>query len=139
MIHLSKKEDYSIILVNELAKQYKQRLVPLSEIATHYSISLLFLRNLANELKHAGIIGAVEGKHGGYFLAKNPKELKIGEVLAVCSQKRMIACCPTPDFKEDGICDKVSVCTTGEVWRKLHKDFLEKIYTLSIKEFMHYK
>ena len=60
MIKLSRREDYAVILVNELAKEYKKRLIPLSEIAGEYSISLLFLRKknfiiTTNEFISAGI------------------------------------------------------------------------------------
>lgn len=139
MIRLSRKEDYSMVLIHTLAKNYKKRLVPLSEIARKNKLSLLFFRNLANELKHAGIVGAVEGKNGGYFLQKDPQDLTIGEILATFSKPRLLACCPTPDLKKkNGICDKITFCETGKVWRKIHDDVVKKVYTMSIIDFMQY-
>ena len=86
MIRLSRREDYAVILVNKLATEYNKRLVPLSEIAKEYNISLLFLRNLANELRSAGLIKAVEGKLGGYYLSKDAKKIKMGDILEVFSK-----------------------------------------------------
>lgn len=141
MIRFSRREDYAIILINKLAQNYKKRLVPLSEISKEYTISLLFLRNLALELKNAGIIKAVEGKNGGYYLQQDPKVITVGEVLHVFPQKPLLECCPVGNTKHNtgGSCPKESFCQTGFVWRKIHKEFLDKIYTLTITEFMNYK
>lgn len=139
MIRFSRREDYAIILINELAVNYNKRLVPLSEIANEYNISVLFLRNLAQDLKNAGIIKAVEGKSGGYFLVKNPQKLKMGEVLGAFSENQLLECCPLGKGNKHGkLCAKQDYCITGNVWRKLNKEFIDKIYALSLKEFMSY-
>lgn len=139
MIRLSKREDYAIILINELARNYKKRLVPLSEIAREYSISVLFLRNLAYELKNAGIIKAIEGKSGGYFLIQNPHNLKMGNVLKIFSKNQLLDCCKSGnDQLHKRNCPKQDYCITGNVWRKLNKEFIDKIYNLSLFEFLSY-
>lgn len=138
MIRFSRREDYAIILINKLVENYKVRLVPLSEIAKEYRISILFLRNLAGELRHAGIVKAVEGKSGGYFLGKNPKVLRVGEVLSLFSKKPMLECCHIGAL-QNGKCPKESFCQTGFIWRRLNKDFLEKIYKLNFLEFINYR
>lgn len=138
MIRFSRSEDYAVILVHTLAKSYKKRIVPLSEIAKQYKISILFLRNLANTLVHAGVIKAVEGKNGGYFLQKNPKQLKVGEVITAFSHKQMLLCCPTGQMHA-GKCPKESFCETKTIWRKLNEEFLSKISNLSLEEFMKYR
>jgi Rrf2 family transcriptional regulator, cysteine metabolism repressor len=138
MIRFSLSEDYAVILIHTLAKNYNKRLVPLSEVAKKYNISLLFLRNLANTLVHAGIIKAVEGKNGGYFLEKAPAQLTIGEVLQAFSPKPMLLCCPTGEMHK-GICPKENICETGHIWRKLNKEFLDKIAKLSVEEFIKYR
>lgn len=138
MIHFSKREDYAIILVNKLVKNYNKRLVPLSQIAKEYNISPLFLRNLANQLRKNGIIKAVEGKNGGYFLSKSPSSLKVGEVLGVFSKKPMLDCCPSI-IPTKITCPKEGYCKPGFIWRSLNRRFLDKIYNLSLKEFVNYK
>lgn len=140
MIRFSRREDYAVILVNKLAKEHQKRVVPLSEISKEYNISVLFLRNLANELRVAGIIKAIEGKNGGYYLDKNPEQLKMGEILTVFSKESIFECCPpNTKGKQKRHCPKESYCEAGNIWRQLNKEFLEKIYNLSLKEFMEYK
>ncbi len=139
MIKFSRREDYAVILVNKLAEEYNKRVVPLSEVAEEFNISLLFLRNLANDLRNAKIIKALEGKSGGYTLVKDPSKLKMGEVLSVFSNQ-LVACCPkNNDKKHARVCPKQEFCITGNVWRKLNKEFLDKVYNLSLTEFIAYK
>lgn len=137
MIRFSRSEDYAVILVNYLSQFYQKRTVPLSEVSKLYNISPLFLRNLANTLKKAGIIDAVEGKHGGYTLVKSPGELKMGEVLSVFSHKPMLECCS--HGKTEKGCDKEAICPTGRVWRKLNQNFLKQVSDLTLTEFMAYE
>lgn len=137
MLHFSKDEDYAVILANVLAKNYKKRLVPLSEIAEEYKLSLFYLRNLANKLIHTGLIKAVEGKKGGYFLTKAPQLIKIGEIIAVFNKKKILACCSVGDKK--GPCKRAAFCETGHIWKKLNEEFYSRIANLSLTEFMEEK
>lgn len=139
MIKFSRREDYAIILINKLAEEHDKRLVPLSEIAQEYSISLLFLRNLAQEMRRAGLIKAIEGKTGGYYLTREPQKIKMGEVLSIFSKNQLLECCPVNQKTHTRTCPKKDSCVTGNVWRQLNKEFLDKIYNLSVIEFMTYQ
>lgn len=140
MIRFSRSEDYAIVIVGALAKEYKKRLVPLSDIAREYAISTLFLRNIANELRDAGVIKAVEGKNGGYYLTKKPEEIKMGEILAIFSSKQHLTCCPVDNKTGTArICPKEKYCVAGNVWRQLNKEFIDKVYNLSLDRFLAYK
>lgn len=139
MIRFTRREDYTVILVNTLAKAYKKRVVPLSEVAKEYNISLLFLRNLAGELRRTGIIRAVEGKNGGYYLTKNPKDIVMGDILGVFSNESQSTCCPKDAKGSERVCPKQNHCVAGNIWRELNKEFRDKVYNLSLREFLQYK
>lgn len=139
MIRFSRREDYAVILVTTLAQSYSKRLVSLSEIAKSYKLSLLFLRNVANDLRSKGVVQAVEGKKGGYELSKSPKTLKMGEVLKAFSTEPLLQCCSAFSIENaKSRCPQEGFCRAGYIWRKLNREFLEKISSLSIDEFMHY-
>ena len=142
MIRFSKKEDYAIVLLNELFQNYNKRLVPLSEVSCNFNIPTPFLRNLANQLSKNKIIKAVEGKNGGYYLSKNPRKLKIGEILGVFSSKPFLQCCLRSSLiikKTSVKCPREKVCQVSSIWKKINMDFLDKIYNLSFYEFINTK
>ncbi len=130
MIQVSKKEDYAIILLNELIDAVKSKPLPLSEVAQKHQLSILFLRKIALLLRNAGIIRAIEGKQGGYLLAKKPEDIQLGKVLESLSTKSLFSCCQ--DTK-DGKCS-VKTCPHGLSIRRVNNQLLEKIYTLSLKD-----
>lgn len=134
MLSFSKQEDYSLIILSKLTKNYKKRFISLSKIAGEYDISILFLRNLARDLRRAGIIKAKEGKNGGYFLERDPKEIKIKEVLNVFSQKPVLEC-----LSKNHNCSKKSFCETSNSWRKVSIEFIRKIENFSLYDFLNYK
>ena len=136
MIYFSKQEDYAIVLLTKLAQNYNKRLTPLSEIAKEYNISPLFLRNLAYLLTKNEIIKAKEGKNGGYFLPKNPKELKVAEVLSIFEKRPMLDCCSLPGKKKKQNCIREKVCEVSRVWKKMNAEFVEKVSGLTFESFI---
>ena len=138
MIKFSRREDYAIILVNKLAQVYNKKLISLTEIASEYAISLFFLRNLANALRKAGLIQATEGKNGGYTLSKDPKKIKMGEILSIFSEKQNLTCC-SHNEKHARTCPQQKNCIAGNTWRQLNKEFIDKVYSLSLSEFIAYE
>lgn len=140
MIQFSRREDYAIVIVGTLANAYAKRHVPLSEIANEYAISQLFLRNIANELREAGVITALEGKNGGYALTQSPEKIKMEQILGIFFQKRHVTCCSTnKDHTKNRICPKEKNCVAGNIWREINKEFIDKVYSLSLQEFLEYK
>lgn len=134
MIRFSRKEDYGVLLISELVKNYNKRLVPLSIIAKKHKISLLFLRNVASDLRLAGLITAVEGKHGGYKVSKDPKTIYFGEIMQAFSKEPVFSCCQ--DTK-DGKCK--GSCPHGFSLSRLNNIFLEKMARLTLDKLMRYK
>lgn len=137
MIRLSRREDYAVILVSALVDVYDKQLVPLSQIAKEYDLSTLFLRNVAADLRDAGVIKAVEGKNGGYSLTKNPDVLTMGDVLRPFAKDDVLTCCSmegNADHKR--ICPQKDRCVAGNVWRKLNKELMDKVYSLSLRDFL---
>lgn len=129
MLNFSKREDYAFLLISSLAERYNKGLVSLATIALKYQISANFLRQIANPLRRKGLIGAKEGKKGGYFLKKSPKELRLREIFNAFSKKPFPSC-------YSSACPRQYFCEPGFAWRKLNKKLLGKIYNLSFENFI---
>ena len=134
MIRFSRREDYAVILISKLAQNYNKRLVPLSEVAKEHKISLFFLRNVAAELRLAGLVKAAEGKNGGYTLSKKPRHIYFGEIIKALSKEPIFSCCQET---KDGKC--AASCPHGFSLRRLNNAFLENISGLTLDQLMRYK
>lgn len=76
------KSDYACRAVEALARHYPNtRPLRIEEIATAQSIPAGYLVQILIELKSKGLIRSHRGKAGGYFLARPPSEITVGDVL----------------------------------------------------------
>jgi Rrf2 family protein len=78
---LSKRSQYALKALGYLTEKYREGPVLISEIAHKKKIPLKFLENILLELKNMGILESKKGKGGGYFLKRNPKNVRVAEVI----------------------------------------------------------
>jgi len=80
-MRISKKCQYALKAVFELALRDPGQPVKICEIAGAQNIPPRFLEMILNELRHAGLLNSQRGRQGGYFLARRAEELTVGEVI----------------------------------------------------------
>jgi len=78
---LSKKTKYGLKALSYLAKQEYQVPVLIAEISNSENISKKFLESILLTLKKNGILASKKGKGGGYYLLKQPSEIKISTII----------------------------------------------------------
>jgi Rrf2 family protein len=78
---LSKKSQYAFQALMYLAEKNKDQPVLIAEISKKKKIPLKFLENILLELKKAGILESKKGKGGGYYFAKNPKDVPLAMII----------------------------------------------------------
>ena len=78
---ISKKCQYALKAVFELAWRDENNPIKTSEIAKAQHISLRFMEIILNELKHGGFVESRRGNEGGYMLARNAKKLTVREII----------------------------------------------------------
>lgn len=67
----------------DLAKKHGNGPTSLKSIAKDNDLSEHYLEQLASPLRNAGLIKSIRGAYGGYVLAKDPKEIKAGDIIRV--------------------------------------------------------
>ena len=80
---LSKKAKYALQALLQLAKEYEQGPILISELAQREGIPKKFLELILLELKNHGVLQSKKGKGGGYFLGKAPEAIYVGHVIRV--------------------------------------------------------
>jgi Rrf2 family protein len=100
---LSQKSKYALHALLVLAKEYGQGPVLISDIAYREKIPPKFLELILLELRNCGILASKKGRGGGYFLARRPESVHLGEILRAlegplaplpCVSKTAYARCP---------------------------------------------
>jgi len=80
-MRLTMRSDYGAHAVIELARRAGQGPVQCAEIAASQKIPEAYLDQLLSSLRRAGIIHSIRGPHGGHELARDPRELTLGDVV----------------------------------------------------------
>lgn len=77
---VSAKSDYAVRALLELAVAGDGP-VKGERLSQAQGIPLKFLENILIDLRHAGIVRSQRGAEGGYWLARAPDEVSVGEVI----------------------------------------------------------
>ncbi len=105
-MHLSKKTVYALRAVFELAKRYDCGPITIGTVAEAQVLPVRFLENILVQLKSGGILDSARGREGGYWLARPPKEISVGQVLRImemtvapvdCLERGLQETCPMKD------------------------------------------
>ena len=78
---ISQKSKYALKALTVLAREYGKGPVLISEIAAQEKIPRTFLELILLELKNQGLLHSRKGRGGGYFLAKAPSTISVGQVM----------------------------------------------------------
>ena len=80
-MRVSAKVDYAVRAAVQLAAAEGSGPVKGDEIAAAQDIPINFLENILLDLKHAGLVQSQRGAEGGYWLAKDPAEISLADVI----------------------------------------------------------
>ncbi len=124
LLNISAKNHYGLIIMCALADLWGENdYLSLKEIAESMDISAKFLEEIAANLRAAGLIEAKRGAAGGYRISRDPKKIKVSEIIeAIEGPVRVLEC-------QGGVCPKSSYCTSKNLWL-----FLEKSLNKSLQE-----
>jgi Rrf2 family cysteine metabolism transcriptional repressor len=111
---LSKKCQYALRALFELAWRNNGGPVKTSSIARAQRMSLRFTEIILNELKHGGFVESKRGSEGGYLLARDAGDLTVGQVIKYVQGP--ISFVPDAKGASDG------VLLGGEAFKKLWRD-----------------
>jgi Rrf2 family protein len=78
-VRISAKADYAVRAAVELATSDGP--VKGDHISQSQDIPLKFLENILIEMRHAGLVRSQRGREGGYWLARDPDDITIADVV----------------------------------------------------------
>ena len=79
---LSKKTKYALLAMIALAeKEQDGGPTLIADLAEKGRIPKKFLELILLDLKSLGVVQSRKGKHGGYYLSRQPEEIKLGQII----------------------------------------------------------
>lgn len=124
---LSSKTRYGLKACHFLGLNYPDTPVSASNLENYISVSGKYLEKIMRMLSSRGIVTASRGASGGYFLAKPPKQITVGEIVRALEDDMEIIEC----VKVDGKC---KCCPTSGVWKKLHEGINKLLDDMTLEQ-----
>ena len=95
---LTKKGKYGLKALVYLARLPSQQLALINTVAEENEIPKKFLEGILNDLKKAAFVHSKKGKGGGYYLARKPEDILIGDVVRVLDGPLAPIACASSNF-----------------------------------------
>jgi Rrf2 family protein len=111
---ISTKGDYATRALQDLALHYEEGPVPVEAIAGRQNLPVRYLEQLLLTLKRAGLLMSKRGVNGGYYLAKPPREITLGQIVRAVDGPTVPIFCVADAPRE--YCQQESVCALRDVW-----------------------
>ena len=80
---ISSKGKYGLVALMDICLYSRSEAVTLKSVSNRQDISERYLEQIFSILKKGGIINSKKGAQGGYFLARKPKDITVGEILNI--------------------------------------------------------
>tara|TARA_B100000686_G_scaffold259230_1_gene271662 strand:- start:43 stop:468 length:426 start_codon:yes stop_codon:yes gene_type:complete len=116
---LTTKGRYAVMAMADLASYQNGKPVSLNDISLRQNISLSYLEQLFSKLKNEKLVKSIRGPAGGYVLERNPKDIKISNIiLAVDEQIKTLNC---KKESKKGCHGRTVKCITHNLWDDLEQ------------------
>ncbi len=130
MLSLSRKVDYALIALTDLAAQ-PDATVSARHLAEKYRMPVAMLTNILKELSASGIVISTRGSKGGYRLANAAEAISFTRIIECLDHSpRLTPCCEAEGDTGQDVCDLESHCPTKVPIRKVHRmlrEFLDQV------------
>jgi Rrf2 family protein len=136
-VRITYKGDYALKAVLDLTIQYGKGPVQIQTIAKNTDSPVKFLEQVLLDLKRGGFVNSRRGKDGGYFLAKKPSEIRVGDVVRFIDGYNEPIACLAEDYQN---CRHLRRCVFRKIWQDVAKatsDIIDNVTFDSLAEQVH--
>jgi Rrf2 family cysteine metabolism transcriptional repressor len=132
MLKVSLKTEYALRALMELAARRGEGHVPARTIASTQGIPLKFLEHQLAVLHKAGIVASTRGANGGCSLARDPSEIRIGDVIELFEGPVAVMSCL--DEQHDERCAQTHQCGLQELWMRVDNAVRDVLHATTLAD-----
>ena len=129
MLRLSKKTDYALIALKDLASG-SSGTSSARDIAARYDIPVELLAKVLQRLARHGFLESHQGTRGGYRLSRPAVQISIADVIQAIDGPVLVTACSD----EDETCDQYSKCNVRDPLWRLKDRIVQSLSSFSLQE-----
>lgn len=130
MLRLSKKTDYALIALKDLASGPQGGSSSAREIAARHQIPVELMAKILQRLAKRGLLESHQGIRGGYHLARPATHISVADVIQAIDGPVMVTACSD----EDESCDQFSTCNVRDPLWKLKGRIVQTLAEFTLDE-----
>jgi len=137
-MHLSKRGEYGLRAMIDLTSwSDTQKYIQLKDIAERENIPVKFLEQIMLALKNAGLVNSRMGIHGGYYLARTPDQISLGQIIRVLDGPLAPIRCVSQTAYEPCSCPDEATCGLREVMFQVRNSIADILDNRMLSEVAH--
>ena len=131
---LSTKSTYGLRAMVNIAYNSKRGATSIMDIAKAEGISVSYLEQLLNRLRHEGLVESIRGPKGGYVLSKAADKITVGDVVKTLEKDVAPVHCITTKSSSKNGCERSKICVTKDVWERLAKSIADCLNSVTLAD-----
>ena len=130
MLRLSKKTDYALIALKDLASSVRGTSCSAREIAARYDIPVELMAKVLQRLARRGLLKSHQGTRGGYQLSRPASRISVADVIQAIDGPVLVTACSD----EDETCAQYSKCNVRDPLWRLKDRIVESLASFTLQE-----
>lgn len=124
---ISSKGKYGLVALMDICLYSRSEAVTLKSVSKRQDISERYLEQIFSILRKGGIISSKKGAQGGYFLARKPKDITVGEILNILEGDLKIV--STSEEKND-----IECFIQKKIWNNINRQIETYFNSITLEE-----
>jgi len=141
-LKLSTKGRYSVramVSLGILARN-QEGPVSLKDISKVEGISVSYLEQLFVHLRRSGLVQSVRGPGGGYRFARDPKDIRLDEIMSVVKESINPVDCKNCENFDQKACSPgevhIACCATRPMWEELDNIIVSYLHDITLADLL---
>lgn len=132
MFKVSRKSEYALMAIQHLARQERDCVVSVADLAAEHGIPPDLLAKVLQGLKRAGILVASKGAGGGYRLARSAAEIRFLDVVRPFEEQIAVVSC----HGAVSDCERTDACTLKDPMSVLNAYLMRQFEQMTMELFV---
>jgi len=139
-MRISSWTEYSLIIALHLSRRAKDAgkaaHVAACDLAEAEQLPSDFVEQILLRLRRAGVVKSVRGARGGYYLANDPAQVSVYDVMTACDRQTFEVRCDAHPIHSER-CAPGANCSIRPVWQALRVRIDDLLQKVSLADLLH--
>jgi Rrf2 family protein len=139
----SSKAEYGVRLMVELGRQAPDQPTSLKAIADAEGLPLAYLEQVVARLRKADLVRSARGAHGGYWLARDPADITMHDVVGALEGAIAPMECFVHEETERVVCSHLGAesargCATKLLWTRVQAGIVQSLRNTTLADLVEF-